>query len=345
MRGRTLPIDLTKTASLIYLSSFLFLLLLLQNTSSAQFVPASPPLASLPDKRFEGVKEDWGSPALTGSNLKPARPVVGYVNHHPGYTVELVRVQWRHADPVDLYVMKPDGVQRPPVILYLYSFPEDTDRFTNEAFQKGATNDGFAAVGFVSALTGARYHDRPAREWFISELQESLASSAHDVQMVLDYLASRNDFDMNRVGMFAHGSGASIAIMASAADSRIKVLDTLDPWGDWPVWIAKSPFVPEDERATYVQPEFLQKVAGLDPVDWLPKIQAKAFRLQARFFEANTPRAAEEKLCAAVPKNGTVVIYKTREDLKKMVLAGKELAWIQHELRSVDTSTVADKQK
>ena len=137
MRGRTLPIDLTKTASLIYLSSFLFLLLLLQNTSSAQFVPASPPLASLPDKRFEGVKEEWGSPGLTGSNLKPARPVVGYVNHHPSYTVELVRVQWRHADPVDLYVMKPDGVQKPPVILYLYSFPEDTDRFTNEAFQKG----------------------------------------------------------------------------------------------------------------------------------------------------------------------------------------------------------------
>jgi cephalosporin-C deacetylase-like acetyl esterase len=58
------------------------------------------------------------------------------------------------------------------------------------------------------------------REWFISELQESLATSAHDVQMVLNYLASRNDLDMSRVGMFTAGSGANIAILASAVDAR-----------------------------------------------------------------------------------------------------------------------------
>ena len=64
----------------------------------------------------------------------------------------------------------------------------------------------------MPALTGQRYHDRPMKEWFVSELRESLATSAHDVQMVLNYLASRGDVDMNRVGMFGDGSGASIAI-------------------------------------------------------------------------------------------------------------------------------------
>jgi hypothetical protein len=39
--------------------------------------------------------------------------------------------------------------------------------------------------GFVSALTGHRYHDRPMKEWFLSELQECLAV-AHDVQLVLN---------------------------------------------------------------------------------------------------------------------------------------------------------------
>jgi len=68
------------------------------------------------------------------------------------------------------------------------------------------------------------------REWFISELQESLAASAHDVQMVLDYLATRIDLEMSRVGMFTQGSGASIGILTSAVDPRIKVLDALDPW-------------------------------------------------------------------------------------------------------------------
>ena len=309
-------------------------LLFLASGSFAQFVPASPPIADPADTRFNGVKEDWTSPALAGSSLRVVRPIAAFNNHYRGgYTVELLQVQWRWGDPLDLYVMKPDGVKKPPVILYLYSFPDDTDRFKDEDFQKAATKDGFAAVGFVSALTGHRYHDRPAKEWFISELQESLATSAHDVQMVLDYLATRNDLDLTRVGMFTQGSGSSIAILASAVDPRIKILDTLDPWGDWPTWIAKSPFIlEEDERAEYVKPAFLEKVAKLEPADWMAKIQAKKFRLQEQLYETKTPKAAKEKLRAAVPETGTVVIYKTPEEMDKVVKESKELEWVKFEL-------------
>lgn len=313
----------------------LLLLLLLPHASLAQFDPASPPIADPADSRFSGVKEDWTSPALSSSNLRPVRPLFAYINHYSGYTVELLQVQWRWGDPLDLYVVKPEGVKKPPVILYLYSFPDDTDRFKDENFQKAATKGGFAVVGFVSALTGHRYHDRPAREWFISELQESLSTSAHDVQMVLDYLIARNDLDMTRVGMFTQGSGSSIAILASAVDSRIKVLDTLDPWGDWPTWMASSPFIPEDERAEYTNPAFLQKVASLEPADWIAKIQAREFRLQEQMFEPNTPKPAKEKMRVAVPRKGTVVIYKTPDDIEKVVSASKELDWIKRELRAL----------
>src|SRR4030081_2208843 len=317
-------------------------LLPLAQMAGAQLVPASPPIADPDDARFMDVKEDWNSPALRTSNLKPAPPLTGYTNEYPGYTVELLQVQWRFGDPIDLYVMKPQGVNKPPVILYLYGYPADTDRFKSEDFQKAVTKDGFAAVGFVSALTGHRYHDRPMREWFISELQECLASSAHDVQMVLDYLAIRDDLDMSRVGMFTQGSGASIGILASAVDPRIKVLDATDPWGDWPTWMATSPFVPEEERAEYVKPDFLKKAAPLEPIEWLLKIQAKKFRLQDAIFEPNTPRVAKEKLRAAVPAGGTVVIYKTSEDVNAVVRGKKYLEWIQHELRSLaDTESAS----
>jgi len=312
----------------------------------AQWEPASPPIGNPADTRFAGVKEGWTPPALISSHLRAARPLVGYINDYPGYTVELLEVEWRYVDPLDLYVMKPKGVKKPPVIVYLYSFPEDTDRFKDEEFQRGATKDGFAAVGFVSALTGQRYHDRPMREWFISELQESLATSAHDVQMVLNYLASRRDLDMSRVGMFTAGSGASIAILASAVDARIKVLDMLDPWGDWPTWMAASPMVPREERADYLKPAFLEKVAGLEPVAWLPKIQAERFRLQDELYQRATPAAAKAKLRAAVSAKGTVVIYKTRRDMDKVVSARKELEWIEHELRSIaDTDRLGGEKK
>src|SRR5258707_10363042 len=159
-------------------------LLSLAQTSSAQF-RASTPIADAADARFQGVTEDWTLRALSSSHLKPVPPLVGVVDERLGYTLELIQLQWRWGDSLDLYVMKPKGVTKPPVILHLYAYPADTDAFKNETFQKALTKDGFAAVGFVSALTGHRYHDRPMKEWFLSELQESLATSAHDVQMVL----------------------------------------------------------------------------------------------------------------------------------------------------------------
>jgi len=310
-----------------------FLLFLVQFGSAQQLIPALPPIADPADKRFAGVQEDWSRPALVGSNLRPVQPLSAYISEHPGYSVELLRVQWRWGDPIDLYVLKPKGIRRPPVVLYLYSYPTDTDTFKDENWQQSVTKDGFAAVAFVSALTGHRYHDRPFREWFISDLQECLATSAHDVQMVLDYLSARNDLDMRRVGVFSQGSGASIAILASAVDPRIRVLDTIDPWCDWPTWMAQSTLVPEEERANYVKPEFLKNLATLEPIEWLSKIQAKKFRLQDATFETKTPSVAKEKLREAVPSKGTVVIYRTPEEFNKVIRSKTELTWIEHELR------------
>lgn len=322
-----------RTSTFIRTLALAFALLFLPSPGSAQ-LPASAPIADLADKRFEGVAEDWTSPALEKSHLQPVQPLV-MSNEFTGYSLDLVRVQWRWGDPIDLYVMKPKGVKKPPVILHLYGYPADTDAFKNETFQNALTKDGFAAVGFVSALTGQRYHDRPMKEWFLSELQESLATTAHDVQMVLNYLATRGDLDMNRVGMFGQGSGASIAILASAVDPRIKVLDVLDPWGDWPTWIGSSPFVPEDEHAEYVKPEFLKKVSVLEPVEWMQKVQAKKFRLQQNAFETDTPKVAKDKLRAAVPAGTIVVSYKTLQEFNAAFPNSTNLEWIEHELRSL----------
>jgi hypothetical protein len=152
---------------------------------------------------------------------------------------------------------------------------------------------------------------------------------------VLNYLAARGDLDMSRVGMFGQGSGASIAILASAADPRIKVLDVLDPWGDWPIWMATSPFVPEDERAEYLKPEFLKKAAVLEPVEWMQTIQAKRFRLQQNIFETDTPKAAKEKLRAALPAGATLVLYKTLPEFNAAFPNSTNLEWMEQELRSI----------
>ena len=302
---------------------------------NAQNLGPAPVPAPPADARFQGTHEDLASPALSSSQLKAVQPLAEVVIDKPRYTVELLQLQWRTGDPIDLYVMKPKRVANPPVILYLYGYPTDTDIFRNDDYDALVTENGFAAVGFVSALTGHRYHDRPMKEWFLSELQESLAKSAHDVQMVLTYLASRGDLDMNRVGMFAQGSGASIAILASAVDPRIKVLEVMDPWGDWPTWMATSPFVPEDEREQYLKPQFLNALHPLEPVDLLPRIQAKKVRLDLQLFETATPQAAKGELRAAAPASSNIPLYKDTEEFKAAFEHGKNLLWIQYELESL----------
>jgi hypothetical protein len=310
---------------------------------AAQFERASPPIADPKDNRFVGNTEDFTTPALSTSNLKKIGSIRGYTNDFGTYTQELSQVQWRWGDPLDLYILKPKGVTKPPVIVYIYSYPYDTDYYKDEGWQRAVTNDGFAAIGFVTALTGHRYHDRPMKQWFISELQESLAASAHDLQMVLNYLETRSDLnlDMSRVGVFAEGSGASIAILASAVDPRIKVLDTVAPWGDWPTWLSTSPFVPENERPDYVKPEFLKKVSTLEPVDWLPKIQAKKFRMQDEGFDPVTPKSSKEKLRAAAPPGSLVVVYNTMDEFNAARNHNKVMDWMHAQLQALPEAGTA----
>ena len=59
-------------------------LLSLATAGTAQFDRISPPIADPADKGFEGVTEDWTSPALSTSNLKPVRPLV-MIDEHPVY--------------------------------------------------------------------------------------------------------------------------------------------------------------------------------------------------------------------------------------------------------------------
>ena len=237
------------------------------------------------------------------------------------------------ANPIYLYVILPKGVKNPPVILYLYSYPSDSDTFVDQDFCKLVTKNGFAAIGFVSALTGHRYHDRPMREWFISELRESLVSSVHDVQMILNYLATRGDLDMDHVGMFGEGSGATIAILAAAVEPRLKVLDLLDPWGDWPDWLSKSSLIPKEERADYLKPEFLKLVELLEPIKWLPQLQSRTLRLQDALYDKVTPSIAKKRIESAMPASAQIVRYKDSQALGNVASEGKFFDWVKERVR------------
>jgi hypothetical protein len=291
--------------------------------------------ASNPPANHGRTVEDWSSLSLTGSELIPQRPVFGGKDDLPTFTRELIQVKWRMGDPIDLYIIRPKYVPKPRVIVYLYSYPSETERFRDNDYCARITSGGVAAVGFVSALTGHRYAMRPMKEWFVSELQESLGTSVHDVQMILNFLSARDDLDVNNVGMFGTGSGGTIAILAAAVDPRIKAIDVIGPWGDWPDWMATSSRIPENERPNFIKPEFLEKAAPLDPVLWLPKVKAEHVRIQNIADDKITPKAVQARIESAAPATAKVQHYENMRQFFEAASAGRIFQWLKDQIRQI----------
>jgi pimeloyl-ACP methyl ester carboxylesterase len=302
-----------------------------QEHTAPASVPDLVPNAANTGFTIARTQEDFSSLSLDGSDLHSMEPISGGHQETPEFVRDLYQEGWRANDPIDLYVIRPAKVKNPPVVLYLYGFPSDTARFRDDAYCQRLVRNGAAAVGFVSALTGPRYSHRPMNQWFVSELQESLAMSVHDVQMILNYLETRGDVDMSRVGMFGQGSGGAIAILAAAADPRIKALDLLQPWGDWPDWLAESLIIPHDERPNYLKPEFLKKLEPLEPMRYLPGLQARSVRIQ--FVEQVPPMKSAKRIEEAVPSAAKIIHYESSQDLYSSSAGGRLFQWIADQLK------------
>jgi hypothetical protein len=282
--------------------------------------------------------EDLTNASLSGSQLYADPPVVLEKADNKDFTREFIAVQWRPGDRIYLFVVRPMNVPKPPVAIYLYGHPSESDRYMDDGWCRRTTSGGYAAVGFVPALTGQRYHDRPMKQWFVSELQEALGKSTHDVQMVLNYLAERGDVDMNNVGVFGAGAGGTIAVMAASVDARIKAIDLLDPWGDWPVWLQESEVIPEDEHPAYLKPEFLKKVADFDPVKLLLGLKTPHIRLnQLNDESSSVPEEAKKKLEEALPATAEHHRFETSVAFFGQVASGgRVFDWLKLQLKATN---------
>jgi hypothetical protein len=299
---------------------------------SSLSVPAQKPGNAAAAAEYQ---EDFSSLSLKGSRFFPLPPALGQVDDYPqnSFVRERWQMMWRPSDPIDLFICKPRGLAKPPVILYLYTYPSTTDRFKSDDWCGTTTANGFAAVGFLSAYTGHRLEMRSPTATFFTDFQESLGATVHDVQLILDYLATRGDLDMGRIGMYGQGSGGTIAILASATDARIKALDVLTPWGDWPNFFAQTRFIAAEQRAKFSSPDFLAKVAPLEPLTWLPKVKATSLRIQDVRKSGPMPDASQERLEAIAPEKAIMNEYGDPAALVPHASGGGLFVWLHAQLQ------------
>lgn len=348
----TKSIRFSSFISLCVLSaSFVAAVALPAQQGATQSTPTSPrqskPHVLVPARDESAYKENFSDLSVNGSNLPFDTAIMGEKDDVPGlpYIRERWHVVWRPSDPIDLYIVKPRGVEKPPVVLYLYSYPQDTDRFKEDYWCGMATGDGFAAIGFVSAYTGQRLEYQLMKDDFVNKLPESLPATVHDVQMILDFLDSRNEFDMTRVGMLGQGSGGAVAILASAVDPRIKALDVLTPWGDWPLFLPKSTMVNPEDRPVVTKPEFIQSMSGLDPVNWFAKVQAKTVRIQNVRKDGHMPDEGQVKMEAGAPSIAEIDQFGDGAAFVPAAINGKLLDWIKQQLQPSAMAQVAQTDK
>jgi dienelactone hydrolase len=303
---------------------------------AAKPTASKTPLVTTQDE--VAFKEDWTTLSLAKSGLPDeyAGGIVQTQGTEPGEcTMESMRVQWRPSDPIDLYVIRPIGLSHPAVSILLLNYTFDSAVFRDRYWCGQAKQNHLAIVGFGSAFSPQRFHSpRPMRQWFVSEFQEALSTSVHDVEMVLNYLDKKKEFDMKRVGIYGQGSGGAVAILSAAADPRITAIDVTDPWGDWPDWIKGSKQIPEMERAGYLKPEFLQKISGMDPVEYLPKLTVTSLRVQQVMNDPVTPQDAKEKIAAAAPDKRDVVRYADKQAQHKAVSLDGITWWLSQRLNT-----------
>ena len=105
----------------------------------------------------------------------------------------------------------------------------------------------------------------------------------------------------------------------------------MDPWGDWPDWLAKSGLVPENERAQYVKPDFLKNAAPFDPVQWFGQVKIPV-RLQYLSDPVVTPQIARDRITAAAPKQTRIIPHKEAVAQYKAAKL-KFFDWIKDQLR------------
>ena len=278
--------------------------------------------------------EDLTSLSTATSHFVVEKPVMGFKDDKPEFTREIWQVAWRPADPINLFVIVPKKVEKPPVLLFLYSFPANETKFKDDRWCAGVSNGGYAVIGFVSALTAERAEYQPLNQNFLNQLPRSLAETTHDVSMILDFLTQRGDLDMDHVGMFGEGSGGTIAILAAAADPRIKTVEALDAWGDWPDWLAGSAVVPKDDRANYLKPEFLQQVKFAEPVNWLPKLNSRSLLIQNLRPNGRVPEVCQKRLEAAAPDTARIDQFGDGNGfLRSMITGGLLFKWLKDQLK------------
>jgi dienelactone hydrolase len=148
-----------------------------------------------------------------------------------------------------------------------------------------------------------------------------------DLRRALDVLLAQPNVDPARVAYVGHDFGAMYGVLEAANDRRVGAFVFIAGAPSFSDWFLYGPAMPPDARQ-----KFIDQLAPLDPVRYLPKLQVPVL-LQFATKDEHVPKARADLIVAATRDPKAVSWYDTDHELNVADATRDRLAWIRKNLK------------
>ncbi|HEX2340989.1 MAG TPA: hypothetical protein VHI98_10965 [Vicinamibacterales bacterium] len=213
-----------------------------------------------------------------------------------------------------------------PAVLFVhwYGPPEPTSnrsQFVPDAIE-------LARAGAISLLIDTPWSDPdyfPKRKR--EEDYDRSVAQVKDLRRALDVLLAQPAVDPARVAYVGHDFGAMYGVLAASVDPRIRLFVFMAGTRSFSDWFLLG----EPKLEGEARQKFIDRLAPLDPIAALPKLNGIPLLFQFATDDRYVPRATAGALAAAAPGKPDVRTYKAEHELNAEATRDR-IEWLKKRL-------------
>ena len=169
----------------------------------------------------------------------PLNPRIAGVAESDGISYQRVVLDSFHGGAVPGILSAPQKGSKPfPVVMLLHGLNHDKESWLKDESTHGSQiTRGLLAKGYAVMALDAQYHgDRAVyndyidpgemvfRRGWVIRYKDLVTQTIIDYRRAIDYLGTRDEFDLNRVGIVGYSMGGHMTFLLAASDPRIKAV-------------------------------------------------------------------------------------------------------------------------
>ncbi len=202
--------------------------------------------------------------------------------------------------PVGLLTLPKQGKAPHPVVLLLHPLganKEAMGRLAGELAKKG-----IASLALDAPMHGERAEQAPpeltART--AAGMQRRFVQAVVDYRRALDYLSTRKDVDMKRIGALGVSMGGFTGVLLAAVDERVKAIVVEAAGGDWLTITLKAVGAIGERLREQIgenpSEETKRIVATIDPLNFVARLKGRPLLIQHGKKDSIVPPECAQKL-------------------------------------------------